>query len=64
MPDISMCPGLHCQKKEECYRFTATPSTYLQAYMLPLATNGREGGCEHFWPNKEEKKRDDKTSSN
>ena len=25
MPDISMCEGGDCPKKEQCYRFTATP---------------------------------------
>ena len=33
MPDISMCMNEECQKKESCYRFTATPNPYSQCYI-------------------------------
>lgn len=32
MADITMCKGLGCNKKRECYRFTAKPNEFRQAY--------------------------------
>lgn len=32
MPDISMCSGDNCEKKETCYRFTAKPGEW-QSYL-------------------------------
>ena len=32
MPDISMCNGESCPKKETCYRFKAEPNPYRQSY--------------------------------
>ena len=32
MPDISMCQNKECKFKEDCYRFTAKPSEFMQAY--------------------------------
>ena len=34
MPDISMCKGTDCSLKYHCYRFTAIPSMYRQAYFV------------------------------
>ena len=34
MPDISMCRGENCTKSANCYRFTAKPSEYWQAYFV------------------------------
>lgn len=49
MPDISMCPGNNCPKKEECYRFTAIPNEPWQAYFI--ANPDPDGAaCEFFWP--------------
>jgi hypothetical protein len=49
MPDISMCQNLTCQKKETCYRFTATPSTYQwYAGFKP----DEKGECKYYIPNK------------
>ncbi len=31
MPDISMCSGVNCPIKKECYRFTAIPNV-IQSY--------------------------------
>ena len=45
MADISMCRGEGCERRENCYRFTAPPSSYRQAYMRPDPKN-----CEHYWP--------------
>ena len=32
MPDITKCSGNHCDRKKECYRFTAEPNKYWQSY--------------------------------
>ncbi|MCD7819872.1 MAG: hypothetical protein LUH07_12625 [Lachnospiraceae bacterium] len=33
MPDISMCFGRRCKKKDECYRHCARPDRPEQSYM-------------------------------
>lgn len=52
MPDIAMCKGKGCKKKETCYRFKAKPCPYQQTYMIPDAKN-----CEHYWETDEERER-------
>jgi len=32
MPDITMCSNVQCPLREDCYRFSAIPSEYRQAY--------------------------------
>jgi hypothetical protein len=48
MPDIAMCEGTGCPRKESCHRFTATPSEYRQSYFEtpPVKEDGR---CEMCW---------------
>lgn len=48
MPDISMCENTECDKHLYCYRFTAAPNPWRQAYadFKP----GDDGQCENFWP--------------
>ena len=46
MPDITMCPGGDCLKKEKCYRYTAEPSSW-QSYFTEPPNDGEE--CEYFW---------------
>ena len=54
MPDIAMCLNSECPLKEKCYRFTATPDKYWQAYSdfepytLP---NKKQVTCDAFIPN-------------
>ena len=52
MPDITMCKGKGCEAKHTCYRYTATPSDYLQSYFLvsPIKNNG----CEYYINNKKQ----------
>lgn len=47
MADITMCTGENCERKEECYRYTAPVNPHWQAYFVkpPLT---REG-CKMFW---------------
>lgn len=46
MPDITMCKNETCKKKEDCYRFTATPSRF-QSYSN--FQYGKDGECDDFW---------------
>lgn len=48
MPDISMCTGGDCPRKESCYRFTAKPSEYFQSYFQSPPYAGIS--CEYYWP--------------
>ncbi len=36
MPDIHMCHGENCERKETCYRYTATPNPYSQSYFTSV----------------------------
>lgn len=36
MPDICMCSGNECPIKNQCKRFTATPSEYGQSYFFEI----------------------------
>jgi hypothetical protein len=49
MPDIALCPGTGCPKRETCYRCAAKPSPHWQTWFarpprLP------DGSCEYYWP--------------
>ena len=46
MPDITMCPGDGCQKKQMCYRYTAKASNYQSYFMTPPMKE--DGECDHF----------------
>jgi hypothetical protein len=45
MPDIAMCENNNCPRRAECYRFSAKPSEYRQAYIAP-----EPDGCAFFVP--------------
>ena len=47
MADITMCKGTNCPQKETCYRFTAKPNEYRQAYFSEPPI--KEGKCEMYW---------------
>ena len=53
MPDITMCNGQGCELKETCYRYTATPSKYMQSYFTE--TPIKNGECEHYWQDAKER---------
>lgn len=50
MPDIAMCPGDGCEKKQMCYRYTAKASDYQSYFMTPPIKE--DGTCEYYWDNK------------
>lgn len=54
MPDISMCANWSCPRKDDCYRFKATPNPFRQSYadFSPDA----DGDCEYFWDNTKQQK--------
>ena len=58
MPDITMCTGGDCSKKEDCYRYTANPSPYLQSFFSEVPYNAEAKECDSFLDNRirEEKK--------
>lgn len=54
MPDISMCAAQDCPTADICYRKTATPSGYRQAYSE--FKYNEDGSCDYFmeiWNNRE-----------
>ena len=57
MPDISMCTNEACVDKKQCYRYTATPSSW-QSFMKFDGPSG-DSPCSAFWQN-DEKKTEDK----
>lgn len=54
MPDITMCYGNKCPKKETCYRYTAKPNTHWQSYFKDAPID-KKGNCNHYWNNKQKK---------
>ena len=48
MPDITKCKGDNCPHKEDCYRFTVSPSEFRQSWFLysPIDENGK---CDSYW---------------
>lgn len=51
MPDISLCKNEKCKDKEACRRYLATPSDYMQSYIIKDC----EEKCELYWEVKENK---------
>ena len=57
MPDISKCHGTDCPNRDQCHRFTATPSAQQQSYFAqsPITTEdiprAAYGFCGYFMPN-------------
>lgn len=64
MPDISMCKGGKCPKKDDCYRYTVQPSE-VQSYfsMPPYCIILDEFNCDYYFPNNETKRKNKKVSA-
>ena len=56
MPDITMCSGIGCPKKQSCYRHTAKASDYQSFFMTPPI---KDGECDHYWDNENYKQEED-----
>jgi hypothetical protein len=62
MPDITMCPGDGCTKKDTCYRHTAEPNPYRQSWFFE--SPWEDGNCvEYIKASRPKKVSDDKTAS-
>jgi hypothetical protein len=56
MSDITMCSGVGCDMKHECYRHTAKMSNWQSWFsVVPI----KDGKCNMFWDNKAEESYDD-----
>ena len=49
MPDITMCDGGKCPKKDGCYRHTAKPCDWRQSYFEKPPWD-EDGECIYYWP--------------
>lgn len=47
MPDITMCSGKDCPFRDKCYRYTAEPDEYWQAYFSEPPI--KDGKCDYYW---------------
>lgn len=50
MPDITMCNGIGCPVKLDCYRHTAIPKDLWQSWMVPPVFD-RTVGCDMYIDN-------------
>lgn len=48
MAGITMCSGMGCPLKWQCYRFRAIPNEY-QSYFLESPYDEDNEECEHYW---------------
>ena len=48
MPDITMCLGEDCPKRNHCYRFKAAPDEY-QSYFSHPPYDSKNKFCEYYW---------------
>lgn len=48
MPDITMCNGNGCPKKDSCYRFKAKPNELWQSYFMTAPY--KDNDCNNYWP--------------
>lgn len=48
MPDISMCNGIDCHLKENCYRYKAIPEDLGQSYFCDAPI--KDDICFYYWP--------------
>lgn len=53
MSDISMCHGIGCPIKDNCYRHEAKPNEFWQTYFAEMPGFWWEPigwKCQHYWP--------------
>lgn len=48
MADMTMCNQESCNKKNNCWRYLATPNPLWQAYFSPKLRP--DGSCLYYWP--------------
>ena len=52
MADISMCSNDKCSKRKGCYRYTAIPNPYYQAY---ADFSNEDKPCGYNWENSQKR---------
>lgn len=57
MPDITMCHGDRCPRKESCYRHTAEPTPLRQSFFAVPPVKP-DGSCDHYSPVDKENRND------
>jgi len=50
MADITMCEGINCPLRHNCYRVNAIPNEFRQAYFIELPYDKNKGKCSEYWP--------------
>lgn len=50
MADITMCEGLMCPRKEQCYRYTAPKNEHRQAYFFQMPLE-KDTSCTRYIDN-------------
>ena len=51
MPDYALCTNDECQKKDNCFRFRAVPSEFMQSYAAFEPVQKMSGiSCDGFIP--------------
>lgn len=58
-----MCRSNTCPLKDKCYRFTATPSPFRQAY-AGFKYDEVTNNCDYYWNNVEYKKEQERHGKN
>ena len=48
MPDITMCKGTNCPKRDSCYRHTAEANPYRQSYFVDAPYDKENDLCEYY----------------
>ena len=61
MPDITMCNGLGCPHKEQCYRFTAEPNEFRQSYFFNSPI--KDDKCDYYWENEIKNKTNEQSNN-
>jgi len=49
MVDITKCSGIHCKRRNKCYRFTV-PAGEPQSWFARPPLDRKDGHCQYFWP--------------
>ena len=50
MPDITMCEGTDCPLRDNCYRYTATPTPERQSYFVAVPYSLHRDECLDYHP--------------
>ena len=61
MPDMNMCKGDDCPRKETCYRYNAIPTPQHQAYFMETPLIIESGECDYYWGDDKEMETNDIT---